>query len=116
MFKDMENHLELKQKYHMDQLLKAFLTEKKQNKCLEDKIRNSEMEIQRERKIHECQLSEIEVLQQECQQSNERAIQRLERLEHENQQLKTQMNDIRLECQRLKKWENDTLKKSEETD
>ena len=44
MSKNMENHIELKQKYHMDLLLKALLKEQKHNKCLKDKIRRSEME------------------------------------------------------------------------
>ena len=70
MAKDMENHVELKQRYHMDRLLKAFLTEKKQNKCLEDEIRRSKME-------------------------HEKAIQRIDRLENENKELNSQVCDIR---------------------
>ena len=86
MAKDMENHLELKQKHHMDQLLKAFVTEKKQN----------------ERAIQQYQLS------------NERNAQQIERLEHENKQLKTQI--ARQEYQRLRKLEDDALKESEAAD
>ena len=44
MAKDMENHLELKQKYHMDRLLKAFLTKKKQNERNTQKIERLEHE------------------------------------------------------------------------
>ena len=44
MVKDMENHLELKQKYHMDRLLKAYLTEKKQNERNTQKIERLEHE------------------------------------------------------------------------
>ena len=75
MAKDMENHMELKQKYHMDRLLKAFLAEKKQNKHLEDEIRIFKTE-------------------------HERAIQRIEKLEHENKQLKFQESD------RENQWED----------
>ena len=87
MSKNMENHIELKQKYHMDRLLKALLTEQKHNKCLEDKIRRSKME-------HESAI----------QQYTQEYSQRLERLEHENQQLKTQMCEIMIKYQRLNEF------------
>ena len=79
MAKDMENHLESKQKHHIDQLLLAFLTEKKRNEVMENenlkKIQKLEQENQKLR-------SQMEQENQKLRSENEN-LKRIEKLEQQ---------------------------------